>query len=137
MVTVIDKSARKVTVKTPDGEKTEIQVPSDVKEFDKLKVGSKIDVDYTESIALAMAPKGTKPSEMERVATAPGGRGDSTVVVEVDKTHGLAPARSTARGEASVSDWRQADAGEPPDRPCDPTCSRTSIPARPGSPVAG
>ena len=86
VVTAIDKSARKVTVKTPDGEKTEIQVPADVKEFDKLKVGNKIDVDYTESIALAMAPKGTKPSEMERVATAPGAAGrEVTVTAEVIK----------------------------------------------------
>jgi Cu/Ag efflux protein CusF len=85
-VTAIDKNARKVTVKGSDGEKTEIQVPADVKEFDKLKVGEKIDIDYTESIAISMAPKGTKPSEMERVATAPGAAGrEMTVTAEVIK----------------------------------------------------
>ena len=85
-VTAIDKNARKLTVKGADGEKTDIQVPADVKEFDKLKVGDKIDVDYTESIAISMAPKGTKPSEMERVATAPGAAGRGvTVTAEVIK----------------------------------------------------
>ena len=48
MVTAVDKSARKLTIKRPDGEKTAIQVPADVTGFDKLKVGDKIDVDYTE-----------------------------------------------------------------------------------------
>jgi len=86
VVTAIDKNARKVTVKTSDGENTEIQVPADVKEFDKLKVGDRIDVDYTESIAVGMAPKGTRPNEMERVATAPGAAGrEVTVTAEIIK----------------------------------------------------
>jgi len=85
-VTAIDKNARKVTVKGSDGEKTDIQVPADVKEFDKLKVGDKIDIDYTESIAISMAPKGTKPNEMERVATVPGAAGrEVTVTAEILK----------------------------------------------------
>jgi len=86
VATAIDKNARKVTVKAADGEKTEIQVPADMKEFDNLKVGDKIDVDYRESIALSMAPKGTKPSEMERVVTVPGATGRAvTVTAEVIK----------------------------------------------------
>jgi Cu/Ag efflux protein CusF len=86
VVTAIDKNARKLTVKGADGEKTDIQVPTDVKEFDQLKVGSKIDIDYTESIAVSMAPKGTKPNEMERVATVPGAAGrEVTVTAEVLK----------------------------------------------------
>jgi Cu/Ag efflux protein CusF len=85
VVSAIDKNARKVTVKTSDGD-TDIQVPADVKEFDKLKVGDRIDVDYAESIAVAMAPKGTKPNEMERMATAPGAAGrEITVTAEVIK----------------------------------------------------
>jgi Cu/Ag efflux protein CusF len=85
-VTAIDKNARKLTVKGSDGEKTDIQVPADVKEFDKLKVGSKIDIDYTESIAISMAPKGTKPNAMERVATVPGAVGrEVTATAEIIK----------------------------------------------------
>ena len=91
VVTAIDKSARKVTVKTSDGDKVEITVPADVKEFDKLKTGDKIDIDYMESIAIGMAPKGTKPNAIERTATVPGAAGREVVVtaevVKVDATH--------------------------------------------------
>jgi hypothetical protein len=85
-VAAIDKNARNLTVKTPDGDKTDIQVPADVKEFDKLKVGDKIDVDYTESLAVAMAPKGTKPSTNEKMTSGPGAAGHAvTVTAEVVK----------------------------------------------------
>ena len=40
-VASIDKTARKITVKMPNGEKAQIQVPTDVQEFDKLKVGDR------------------------------------------------------------------------------------------------
>jgi arginine repressor len=73
-VTSIDKSARMLTVKNEDGEARSIQVPSDVKAFDKLKKGDKIDVDYTESVALSMLPPGTKPSASEKAAMAPTGK---------------------------------------------------------------
>ena len=69
-VTGIDKSARMLTVKTDAGESRSIQVPADVKAFDKLKKGDKIDIDYTESIALSMLPAGTKPSASEKEAMA-------------------------------------------------------------------
>jgi hypothetical protein len=88
VVTAIDKGERKFTVKMPDGEKTEITAPADLKEYDRLKVGDKIDVSYTESIALGMLPKGTKPSATERTAAIPGAAGReisvSAEVVKVD-----------------------------------------------------
>ena len=91
VVTAIDKSARKVTVKTSEAEMVDITVPADVKEFDKLKKGDKIDIDYMESIAIGMAPKGTKPNAIERTATVPGAAGREVVVtaevVKVDATH--------------------------------------------------
>ena len=59
-VTAIDKSARKLTVKMSNGEKALIQVPADVQEFDKVKVGDKIDVDYMQSVALGFLPPGTR-----------------------------------------------------------------------------
>jgi hypothetical protein len=71
----IDKSGHKLTLKGPEGERKEIKVPSDVKGFDKLKVGDKIDVDFMESLAVSMLPAGAKPSVTERAATAPGAAG--------------------------------------------------------------
>jgi hypothetical protein len=84
VVTAIDKDTRHLTVKKPDGTKQTFEVPSDVKAFDKLKVGDKIDVDYGESIAVSMLPPGSKPSMSERAARAPGAVGrEVTVSAEV------------------------------------------------------
>jgi Cu/Ag efflux protein CusF len=74
-VTAIDKSTRTVTVKTDAGDTRSFQVPTDVKSFDKLKKGDKIDVDYTEAIAVSMLPKGTKLSSSEQAAMTKTGRG--------------------------------------------------------------
>jgi hypothetical protein len=74
-VTAIDKSSRTVTVKTDAGETRSFQVPTEVKSFDKLKKGDKIDVDYTEAIAVSMMPPGTKPSASEKSAMMKTGKG--------------------------------------------------------------
>jgi hypothetical protein len=42
-----------------------IDVPAEVKSYDTLKVGDKIDIDYQESIAVSLLPTGTKPSASE------------------------------------------------------------------------
>jgi hypothetical protein len=59
-----------------------------VQEFDKLKVGDKIDVDYMQSVALGFLPKGTKPSMNEVEAAGPGMAGRqmsvSAEVIKVD-----------------------------------------------------
>jgi hypothetical protein len=73
-VTGIDKSARMLTVKNEAGDTRNIQVPADVKAFDRLKKGDRIDVDYTESIALSMLPAGSKPSVAEKEAMARAGK---------------------------------------------------------------
>ena len=87
-VTAIDKSARKLTVKMSNGEKALIQVPADVQEFEQVKVGDKIDVDYMQSVALGFLPKGTKPSATEVEAAGPGMAGRqmsvSAEVIKVD-----------------------------------------------------
>ena len=71
----IDKSGHKLSLKGTDGQKKEVKVPADVKGFDKLKVGDKIDVDFYESLAVSMLPAGTKPSMTERAASVPGAAG--------------------------------------------------------------
>ena len=92
-VTAIDKSARSLTVKNEAGDMRSIQVPSDVKAFDKLKKGDKIDIDYTESVAISMLPPGAKPTATEKSAMARTGKGEgmagkqttiSAEILEVD-----------------------------------------------------
>lgn len=71
VVTGIDRTNRSVTLQNADGEPRTVGVPPDMKSFDTLKVGDHVDVDYYESIALAMMPPGTKSSVSE---SATGGR---------------------------------------------------------------
>src|SRR5689334_13896242 len=52
-VSAIDRSDRSVTLKAADGRETTINVPNDVKAFDTLKTGDKIDIDYYESLAVS------------------------------------------------------------------------------------
>jgi hypothetical protein len=78
-VTAIDKSARSLTVKNADGDMRSIDVPSSVKSFDKLKKGDKIDIDYTESVAISMLPPGSKPSASDKAAMARTGEGEGIV----------------------------------------------------------
>jgi hypothetical protein len=53
-------------LKAEDGTETTVNVPSDVKAFDTLKKGDKVDIDYYESLAVSLAPTGSKPSVSER-----------------------------------------------------------------------
>jgi Cu/Ag efflux protein CusF len=68
MVTAIDRSARTATLKREDGEEVTISVPSDVKAYDKLKVGDRVDVDYYQSLAVEILPPGAKPSSSTKSA---------------------------------------------------------------------
>ena len=85
----IDKKTRTVMLKKEDGEVVPIQVPPDSPNFDKLKVGDKVDVDYHEAVAVALLPPGSgKPSATERVTESRGmGKGgvskETTVSAEV------------------------------------------------------
>jgi hypothetical protein len=107
-VAAIDKSARKVTLKKPGGEKFEVQVPSDVKGFDKVKVGDRIDLDYTESLALSILPPGSaKPSATGRAASLPGAVGRevsvSAEVISVDTAHNKVTVKGPKGTERTVA----------------------------------
>lgn len=65
-VTGITRSSRTVMLRKDNGDELAIHAPEDAKAFDALKIGDKVDVDYYESLAISMAPTGTKPSMTER-----------------------------------------------------------------------
>jgi len=62
VVSGIDRSKRNVTLTNAEGERNTMNVPSDVKAYDTLKVGDRVDVDYRESMGVSLAPAGSKPS---------------------------------------------------------------------------
>jgi hypothetical protein len=71
VVSAIDRNVRTVTLVNAEGESRTVGVPPDMRSFDTLKVGDHVDVDYYESVGLALMPAGSKASMSE---TATGGR---------------------------------------------------------------
>ncbi|MDC4224792.1 MAG: hypothetical protein MPW15_11330 [Candidatus Manganitrophus sp.] len=78
-VKAIDKANRMVTLQTSDGQTKTVQVPEEAKNFDQIKVGDKVTMDYLQTVAVdirkagepkppsartsvEVAPKGEKPS---------------------------------------------------------------------------
>jgi hypothetical protein len=92
-VVSIDRTNRAATLQNSDGETKTVDVPPDMKAYDTLKVGDKIDIDYYESVALSVLPVGAKAttsesSSMNRLAPGVGARTHemtvSATVIAVD-----------------------------------------------------
>lgn len=99
VVVGIDRSDREVTLRGPQGNVVTVDVPDSVKNFDQLEVGDTVNVNYYESIAVFLGPKGQKPSATSTTVV---GRGPSSgepegftvqtidavaVIKAIDKTH--------------------------------------------------
>jgi hypothetical protein len=83
-VVAIDPRERVVMLQDERGQTNAIDVPPDVKMFDKLKVGDRIDVDYYEGLALSLLPPGTKPTRTERETRSTTGTGAANIGNEVN-----------------------------------------------------
>lgn len=66
-VEAIDYKTRKVTIKGPEGNSTTFKVDSSVKNFDQVKVGDLITLDYYQSLAVQVVKMGTAQSGQEAV----------------------------------------------------------------------
>jgi cold shock CspA family protein len=58
----IDNIDRSVLLKTDEGAQTWVHVPDSVAGFDRLKMGDRVNVDFYQSLAISLAPSGSKPS---------------------------------------------------------------------------
>jgi hypothetical protein len=57
-ITAIDKATRDVTLKGPQGNEMTVTAGSEVKNFDQLKVGDKVDLNYIEALTLELKKGG-------------------------------------------------------------------------------
>jgi Cu/Ag efflux protein CusF len=57
-ITAIDKTTRDITLKGPRGELMTVTAGSEVKNFDKLKVGDSVDMQYVEALTLELKKGG-------------------------------------------------------------------------------
>ena len=70
-ITAIDKATRDVTLKGPQGNEVVLTAGPDVKNFDQMKVGDPVDVEYVEALTLELK----KGGGMVVARTADGRRG--------------------------------------------------------------
>ena len=91
-ITAIDKATRDVTLKGPQGNLLTVTAGPDVKNFDKLKVGDQVDLQYIEALSL----------ELKKGGGMVVGRTDKTDTVGAKK--GEMPAGAVGRQVTIVAD---------------------------------
>jgi hypothetical protein len=69
-VTAVDKAARTLTLKGPDGVTQTFKVSPQVQRFDEVAVGDTLHVEFEEGLALEFQPAGTAPVAPEVVVAA-------------------------------------------------------------------
>ena len=91
VVTAIDKATRKVTLKTAKGKSFEVVAGEEVKNFDQIKVGDKLVVQYVQALTMEVKPGGGLRSSTQTTDTAqakpgerPGAAGAREVTVTAD-----------------------------------------------------
>ena len=76
-VTALDKATRKLTLKGPKGKSTDVVVSDEVRNFDQIKVGDEVVVQYREALSLELRKTKGKMDATERgvaATAAPGER---------------------------------------------------------------
>ena len=86
VVSGIDRAKRTVTLTNSDGERNTMNVPTDVKAYDTLKVGDHVDIDYYESVAVSLAPPGAKAGMTERMSGSRMGEGGGPAKASRERT---------------------------------------------------
>ncbi|WP_042881621.1 hypothetical protein [Cupriavidus necator] len=88
-VTAIDAATRTVTLKNKQGKLTDVQVGEDVRNFEQLRVGDMVTVEYKEALSVSLNRQSGMRSSIERETVdraAPGAKPGGTVGREVAVT---------------------------------------------------
>jgi len=95
----IDVDQRQITLKTPDGKTVLFDAGPEVRNFDRVRKGDRVVVDYFDGFAIALGPKGAGVARVDSIEVARAKKGDKpglavtkTIEVEarvkaVDKKH--------------------------------------------------
>ena len=105
-ITAIDKAARDVTVKGPQGNEVTLTAGPEVKNFDQMKVGDAVNVDFLQALTLELKKGGATAKAGEKPAAAVGKQ--VTIVADVIAVD---PAKQTItlKGPKQTVDMRIPD----------------------------
>ena len=117
-ISAIDAAKREITLKGPEGKEIPVVAGAEVKNFNQLKVGDKVDIQYVEALVLELKKGGGLPvarTEKESMTTAkpgetPGAKGARKVTV-VGDVIALDPATQTVtlKGPQRTADLKVRD----------------------------
>lgn len=102
-VEAIDAKNRTVTLKGPGGQVVDIEAGKEAKNFDQIKVGDKVQVDYYESVALFLGKPGEKPSEDTTTAVHGAEKGQTPGAVAVSTTEVTATIQAIDKAKRTVT----------------------------------
>jgi Cu/Ag efflux protein CusF len=117
-ITAIDKATRDVTLKGPQGNLMTVTAGPDVKNFDKLKVGDQVDLQYVEALTLELKKGGGmvvgRTEKADAVSAKPGAMPAGAVgrqITIVADVVAVDPAKQvvTLKGPKQTVDLRIAD----------------------------
>ena len=117
-ISAIDATSRGITLKGPDGKEVTMVAGPEVKNFNQLKVGDKVDIQYVEALVLELKKGGGQPvarTEKESMTTAkpgetPAAKGARKVTVVGDVINVDAATQTvTLKGPQRTADLKVRD----------------------------
>jgi Cu/Ag efflux protein CusF len=102
-VTAVDRASRKVTLMTPDGKKTTFKAGPEVRNFDQLQVGDKVEAELVEELAVFLSKDGAPPSATETAAVAVAPKGSKPGVFMADTVRVSARIKAVDTGKRKVT----------------------------------
>lgn len=86
IVDAVDQSRRTVTLKRPDGQVVTLKAPPEVQNFDQVRLGDRLRVDYLDAVALFVRKAGAPAQVGETAAVGVAPKGDKPGAVTVSTT---------------------------------------------------
>ena len=99
----IDKVDRTLTLLGPDGNVVEVEVGHEARNFDQIKIGDQVKVEYYESVALYLGKYGQKPDASAGLVAARSKKGDKPAGVVVESVDVSATIKSIDKKKRTVT----------------------------------
>jgi hypothetical protein len=103
VVDAVDQSRRTVTLKRPDGQVVTLKAPPEIENFDQVRLGDRLRVDYLDAVALFVRQAGAPPETGETAAVGVAPKGDKPGAVTVNTTEVTAKVEAVDYGKRMLT----------------------------------